>query len=183
MNTQSLILAILNFGDATGYEIKKHSSEGAFSFFVDISYGTIYPTLSRLEAEGLVIGRSETQSGKPDKKVYSITEKGRVEFIRMLDAIPQRDKFKSEFLLISMCAGLCSPDTICTAIDKQIQDTEEVLKIIEDMQGECEGEPASQWVTNFGIHMKKAALEYLNENRESLLAMAGSELKLKDAAE
>jgi len=54
MNTQSLILAVLNFGDATGYEIKKQSTEGAFSFFVDISYGTIYPTLAKLEAEELV---------------------------------------------------------------------------------------------------------------------------------
>ncbi len=183
MNTQSLILAILNFGDATGYEIKKQSSEGAFSFFVDISYGTIYPTLSRLEAEGLVVGRSESQSGKPDKKVYSITEQGRKEFIRMLDVVPQRDKFKSEFLLVSMCADLCSQTTIRRAIDKQIQDTEEVLQIIEDMRGECEGDPASQWVTNYGIHVKKAALEYLTQNRESLLEMAGSGLKLKDAAE
>ncbi|MEO1142750.1 MAG: helix-turn-helix transcriptional regulator, partial [Pseudomonadota bacterium] len=56
MNTQSLILAILNFEDASGYEIKKESSEGAFSYFVDISYGSIYPTLAKLEADGLVEG-------------------------------------------------------------------------------------------------------------------------------
>ena len=55
MNTQSLILAILNFQDATGYEIKKQSTEGPFSYFVDVSYGSIYPTLSRLEKEGLVV--------------------------------------------------------------------------------------------------------------------------------
>ena len=95
MNTQSLILAILNFEDASGYEIKKESSEGAFSYFVDISYGSIYPTLAKLEADGLVEGRSEAQSGKPDKKVYSITDKGREEFISTLSVAPQKDKFKS----------------------------------------------------------------------------------------
>ncbi|MEM7067820.1 MAG: PadR family transcriptional regulator [Pseudomonadota bacterium] len=183
MNTQSLILSILNFGDASGYEIKKQSSEGAFSFFVDISYGTIYPTLARLETEGLVTSRSEAQSGKPDKKVYSITELGRAEFIRMLDVIPQRDKFKSEFLLVSMCAGLCSKETIENAIDKQIGDTQEVLQIIEDMREQCEGDAASMWVTDYGIHVKKAALEYLTKNRQSLLDMAGGELQRKDAAE
>ncbi|MEM7215845.1 MAG: PadR family transcriptional regulator [Pseudomonadota bacterium] len=182
MNIQSLILGILNFGDATGYEIKKHSTEGAFSFFVDISYGSIYPTLSRLEAEGLVDGRSESQSGKPDKKVYSITDRGREEFVRMLNVVPQTDKFKSEFLLITMCAGICTPETIREAIDKQIGDTRQVLQIIKDMQQGCD-HPATQWVTNYGIHVKEAALNYLTENRETLLQLAGSEMNLKSAAE
>ncbi|MEM9330943.1 MAG: PadR family transcriptional regulator [Pseudomonadota bacterium] len=182
MNTQSLILGILNFGDATGYEIKKQSSEGAFSFFVDISYGTIYPTLSRLEAEGLVAGRSETQSGKPDKKIYSITDRGRAEFIRLLNVVPQTDKFKSEFLLITMCAGLCSREVIETAIDKQIKDTEDVLKIINDLREGCD-HPATQWVTSYGLHVKQAALEYLTNNRDSLIHLAGEEIEMKDAAE
>ncbi|MGI9350975.1 MAG: PadR family transcriptional regulator [Rhizobiaceae bacterium] len=182
MNTQSLILGILNFGDATGYEIKKQSSEGAFSFFVDISYGSIYPTLARLEAEGLVVGRSETQSGKPDKKIYSITDNGRAEFVRMLNMVPQTDKFKSEFLLITMCAGLCNKEVIAKAIDKQIADTNEVLQIINDLRDGCD-HPATQWVTNYGIHVKEAALKYLTENRVSLLEIAGSEIVIKDAAE
>ena len=100
MNTQTLILAILNAGDASGYEIKKFSSEGSFSHFVDISFGSIYPTLAKLEADGLVTGRSETQSGKPDKIVYSITDAGRAAFIGALSSPPQADKFKSEFLLV-----------------------------------------------------------------------------------
>ncbi|MEM7464992.1 MAG: PadR family transcriptional regulator, partial [Pseudomonadota bacterium] len=52
MNVRTLILAILNKQDASGYEIKKLSSEGRFSYFVDISFGSIYPTLARLEEEG-----------------------------------------------------------------------------------------------------------------------------------
>ena len=89
MNTQSLILAILNFQDATGYEIKKQSTEGPFSYFVDVSYGTIYPTLSRLEKEGLVTCRSQAQEGKPDKKVYTITPAGRQMFLDALET-PRR---------------------------------------------------------------------------------------------
>jgi len=183
MNTQSLILAVLNFGDATGYEIKKQSTEGAFSFFVDISYGTIYPTLAKLEAEELVSSRSETQSGKPDKKIYSITELGRAEFIRLLhyDA-PQKDKFKSEFLLIASCAHLCSPALIEKALDKQIGEVQEVLSIITELSQECD-DPSTQWVTGFGRHVKQAAMEYLTENREGLVAIAGTGLERKDAAE
>ena len=54
MNAKTLILAILNFQESTGYEIRKMSTEGAYSYFVDISYGSIYPTLAKLEADGFV---------------------------------------------------------------------------------------------------------------------------------
>lgn len=81
MSVRSLCLAILSFGDATGYEIRKESTEGRFSYFDDASFGSIYPALARLEAEGLVTVREEPQAGKPARKVYSITEAGRKVFI------------------------------------------------------------------------------------------------------
>lgn len=182
MNTQSLILAILNFGDATGYEIKKQSTEGAFSFFVDISYGSIYPTLARLEDEKLVVGRSESQSGKPDKKIYSLTSKGRAAFVQSLGELPQKDKFKSEFLLLAMCADLCTPEIVECAINKQIGETKEIYDLVTGLREECDDE-ATQWVADFGMHVKKAALEYLTQNRKKLVAMAGNGLNLPDAAE
>ncbi len=182
MNTQSLILAILNFGDATGYEIKKQSTDGAFSFFVDISYGTIYPTLAKLETEGFVVSRCETQVGKPDKNIYSITDKGQDEFVKLLDTIPQKDKFKSEFLLVAMCADLCSREQIEKALDKQVAEVCEILDTINELRAGCD-HPSTEWVANFGKHVKEAALDYLTKNRSSLVDQAGSGLITKDAAE
>lgn len=182
MNTQTLILAILNFEDASGYEIKKQSSEGAFSYFVDISYGSIYPTLAKLEADGLVVGRSEAQNGRPDKKVFSITAKGREEFIKTLTSPPAIDKFKSEFLLVAMCADLTSPEIITNAIDKRILEMEELLKMIGGLRSDCD-HPATQWITSYGMHVKGADLEFLKNNRDSLIAMAGHAVKFDEAAE
>jgi PadR family transcriptional regulator AphA len=65
MNVSTLCLAILNFGEASGYDIRKMSTEGTFSHFVDASYGAIYPALERLESEGKVEQRMEQQVGKP----------------------------------------------------------------------------------------------------------------------
>lgn len=182
MNIQTLILGILNFGDASGYEIKKQSIEGAFRYFVDISYGSIYPTLSKLEADKLVSCRAETQSGKPDKKVYSRTDAGRTEFVRMLHQPPAFDKFKSEFLLLAMCAELTSRKTIQRAIDERIAEMEEMLAHIQDLRSECD-HPATQWITNYGLHIKSADLEFLRNNRDSLLALAGTDTTLAEAAE
>jgi PadR family transcriptional regulator AphA len=74
MSVRGLCLAILSGGDATGYEIRKESTEGRFSYFDDASFGSIYPALARLEAEGMVTVREEPQAGKPARKVYSITD-------------------------------------------------------------------------------------------------------------
>jgi len=182
MNTQTLILAILNFGDASGYEIKKQSSEGAFSYFVDISYGSIYPTLAKLENEGKVTCRSEAQSGKPDKKVYSITEVGRQEFIATLAQPPAHDKFKSEFLLVAMCADLTTPDIIAKAIDKRVGEISAQLEMIRGFAAECD-HPLTKWITGYGIHVKQADLQYLHNNRELLIELASIPLSNTEAAE
>ena len=70
-------MAFLSTGEASGYEIKKEIEDGLFSHFIDASFGSIYPALTQLTAEGLLTVRAEEQTGKPDKKVYAITTKGR----------------------------------------------------------------------------------------------------------
>ena len=120
MSVRTLCLAILSFGDATGYEIRKLSTEGRYSYFVDASFGSIYPALARLEADGLVTVREEAQSGKPSRKIYSITEAGRAAFIDALSETPGPDTFRSPFLLVAMCADLVVADTIRAAIDHRL---------------------------------------------------------------
>jgi len=182
MNAQTLILAILNCGDASGYEIKKQSTDDVFAYFVDISYGSIYPTLSRLETDGLVTCRSQTQSGRPDKKVYSITQKGRDEFAKALLTPPQRDKFKSEFLLVAMCADILDRHTIEAAFDKRIDEHEGLIAQIKELHDESD-HPATKWVTRYGLAVKTADLAFLRENRDELLAMTGVTSTKLEAAE
>ena len=43
MNVRTICLAILYDGEATGYEIRKLSVEGEYSYFIDASFGSIYP--------------------------------------------------------------------------------------------------------------------------------------------
>ncbi len=99
MNVRTICLAILYDGEATGYEIRKLSVEGEYSYFIDASYGSIYPALARLETDGLVTSRVEVQDGKPAKKIYSITAAGRSVFIQSLFEKLGQDEFRSEFLL------------------------------------------------------------------------------------
>ena len=67
--------------------------------------GAIYPALQKLEADRLVTSRIERQDGKPSKKIYSITELGRREFINSLFEQLGEDEYRSEFLLFARFAA------------------------------------------------------------------------------
>ncbi|WP_256757984.1 PadR family transcriptional regulator [Cohnella sp. WQ 127256] len=98
MNSQDVILGMLMKKSSSGYEIKQ-SLEGLFNYFYQSSYGTIYPTLSRMEQEELITKENVQQEGKPNKNVYTITEFGRAKFNAYMLSPVENDSFKSDFLM------------------------------------------------------------------------------------
>lgn len=72
------ILGMLSIEPMSGYDIKKEIQE-SISYFWTESYGQIYPVLKSLVAEKLVTKTVQKGVGKPDRHVYSLTERGRKE--------------------------------------------------------------------------------------------------------
>lgn len=175
MNVRTLCLAVLNSGDATGYEIRKLVSEGHFSHFVDASFGSIYPALKAMSDDQLVKVEEIQQDGKPNRKVYTITDLGRAEFLHALSKPAQKDNYKSEFLLLAMCAELMSPANVSAAIDAQIVFLTEELAQIDSEVREIDMAGA-EWVANYGRACLSQGLDYIQNNRKALEAVAGSSL-------
>lgn len=82
--TEYILLGFLMDRDMTGYEMKQHMSIST-SYFVDASYGSIYPSLKRLGQKGLVQWKETVENGKL-KKIYSINEQGKAEFLKWLES-------------------------------------------------------------------------------------------------
>ncbi|WP_199440554.1 PadR family transcriptional regulator [Umezawaea beigongshangensis] len=87
------ILGLLHEAPMHGYELRKrlHELLGAFRAF---SFGTLYPTLRRLQREGLIVEREPEEVapawGRRAKKVYGLTVEGKERFADLLaDAGPQ----------------------------------------------------------------------------------------------
>lgn len=75
------VLHVLSWGEAYGYEIVTKlvdQSDGA----LEVTDGTLYPVLYRLEAAGLVDVRWETQQRGVPRKYYQLTRVGRAELAR-----------------------------------------------------------------------------------------------------
>jgi DNA-binding PadR family transcriptional regulator len=92
------LLGLLSEWDASGYDIKKEFDD-LMSIFWHSHLSQIYPELNRLEKEQLIISKHIQQEGKPDKKVYSITEEGKKELINWLLTPPEAPKQKDPFLM------------------------------------------------------------------------------------
>ncbi|WP_018698204.1 PadR family transcriptional regulator [Amorphus coralli] len=170
MNVRTLCLAILQHGDATGYEIKKMSVEGEYSYFVDASFGSIYPALARLEADGLVTVREETQPGKPARKIYSITDAGREALIGELTGQTDPDIFRSPFLLVAMNAELLPREHLVKAIDARLADLQREMELLGSIASSRSG--GTEWIARYGMNCMTASHDFLTAYRDQLECLA-----------
>ena len=182
MNIRTLCLGILYFREATGYEINKTASEGNFSHFIMASYGSIYPTLTKLEADGLLTCREEVVPGKPTRKVYGINDLGRAALIEAVSEIPKGDIFKSEFMFQCLCSEMVEPSLIQKSIELQIMRLRALIERLEQAGEEC-GHKESQFVIEYGLSINRAALSYLLENGHKLVERSNDETTDVRAAE
>ena len=182
MNVRTICLAILYDADATGYEIRKLSVEGEYSYFVDASYGSIYPALARLEADGLVTSKVEHQAGKPAKKVYSITGAGRTAFLDSLFEELGDDEYRSEFLLFARFASELPASLVEQRLDQRLAKLDEILAEFDRMAGKHD-QPADAWIIEYGRTCMSAARNYIQSRRGELIAMARPDAGAANAAE
>ena len=77
---EALILGVLQSDALHGYEIARRIKD-AGSEALSVGEGQLYPALHRLERDGFVSATWIPQQGKPDRKVYAITDKGKAELV------------------------------------------------------------------------------------------------------
>src|SRR5690606_3689751 len=150
MNVRMLCLSILYEGEATGYEIRRLCVEGECSYFVEASFGSIYPALARLEKDGLVTSRAEQQAGRPAKKIYAITEAGRLAFAEELAAPLGEDMFRSPFLLFARYAHILPRELVETRANEFLQKNIDAHRKLEKAFSERESNASDAWVISYG---------------------------------
>lgn len=78
------ILGLLGrFGPQHGYQIKKLVEE-QLADFTQIKLPTIYYHLEKMEASGLVRAETGKEGARPEKTVYSISDRGKEHFLTLL---------------------------------------------------------------------------------------------------
>lgn len=169
MDVKTVCLGMLTSGEASGYDLSKQF-EASFAHFFSAGYGSIYPALAYLADTGLVTCTEVIQDGKPDRKVYRITDKGRVAFLDALDNPAPRHKIRSEFLATLYFAHLMTPEQIDAVVEHRLGELDELLECLECFEGtEVADLPHGiRFVGGFGLALARAAREYIEANRDLL---------------
>jgi DNA-binding PadR family transcriptional regulator len=170
MDVKTLCLGTLMTGEASGYDIKKMLEEGSSAGLVDASFGSIYPALTRLAADGLVTVRGVAE-GRTDKKVYAITDAGRAHLLQQVSGPIGEEKFRSPFMFALLFAELMPRERLTALIDSQLASYEEKRRKIREFRDKSPN-PGERFVLGYGLTMYEAALDYMRRERGPLEAAA-----------
>lgn len=120
MKGRDVVLGLLMEKELSGYDIKMVFEE-IFTHFFDGSFGMIYPTLRQLEKDGKIRKEVVMQDGKPNKKMFFITDEGRKEFQQYLQSDVEKEVLRSDFLMRMYFGKYSDVSTIQKWMEEEIK--------------------------------------------------------------
>jgi DNA-binding PadR family transcriptional regulator len=181
--TPDALLGILSMSPMSGYTIRSMIEQSIGNFWSE-SFGQIYPSLKRLTAEGMVEKKTERQKGRPDRNVYSLTEKGR-ERLREWLMIPATPTVPRNDLLLKLFFGRHVPVTVSREnVAEFVAGQEAALKRYSSIRKElererCDDSQAPFWLmtVSYGRHFSEAMVKWGRETLKELDAIEKEEEK------
>jgi len=168
------VLGMLSICPMSGYDIKKRV-EGSISNFWTESYGQIYPILKRLVSERFVTKTVERQSGKPDRHVYALTERGRKELQRWLTegVVPkvERNELLLKLFFGEEAAVTVSIEHVEKYKEVQLQLLEKYSAIEKEIKAKYANDsnlPYWLMTLRYGRHVSQALLHWCDETLVTL---------------
>jgi DNA-binding PadR family transcriptional regulator len=160
------ILALLAEKPAHGYELKQIFDNRFGAVWPPINAGQIYNTLSALERDDLVQSKEVPQRGSPSKRVYELTEKGRVTLEEWLKETSDSPTLKEEFiikLVLAYIAGAADPVTI---IDRQRQEYFKAIRELNDLAANQDNDITTKLLIGAASLYIQALLKWLDQCEE-----------------
>lgn len=169
------ILALLYDCPCSGYDLAKQF-DSSVGFFWKASHQQIYRELSKLEAQGWVSYQTIAQTGKPDKKLYRVTELGEQQLSDWLNQNCEPMSAKDELLVKMFVGYLASPQTLQAELQRHRQIHQQKLQAYEQLQAQYfsqprELSPAAKFrnlTLKRGIYEEKSWLTWCDEAMELL---------------
>jgi len=177
MSLKHAILSLLVESDRTGYDLNKNF-ESSVAFYWTASHQQIYKTLAEMNKQGFIDYTVKEQSGKPDKKIYSLTEKGKQELIQWAMLPIKKSPAKNQLLIKLMLARLVGVEHIRKQLNDEIKVVYEKIAEFAKLEKQYFSQKPSpdthlKNLTSYltlrnGILLAHAELDWLHEATEML---------------
>jgi len=135
MSLEHAILGFVNYRPFSGYDLKK-VLDASISHFWPANQSQIYRTLARLSERGYLTVEVVQQESHPNRKVYSITEEGRVELRRWMGEDPSREVFREPFLVQCFFAGMLNDAEVLGVLEAKARELRDWLTEFKTMAAE-----------------------------------------------
>jgi len=174
--TKYALLGILSNRSGSGYDIKK-MCDYSIGHFWNENYGHIYPVLQKMEQENLITKEVKQTEGRPDKNIFSITQKGKEELEEWLMLPIEQQPTRSELLLKIFLSKDIPMENIVEKIKKRKEDCERDLQKYSEIEelfnsGKIQADKKSLvlWTStiNYGRQGEEAQIKWCNETLEEL---------------
>jgi DNA-binding PadR family transcriptional regulator len=179
-SSQEVLLGLLTVEPMSGYDLGQ-SIRASIGFFWNESYGQIYPNLKKLAAAGLVKAKTEKQKGKPDRRVYSITPKGRTHLEKWLAVEPQPEVPRNELLLKLFFGVQAGPETVIGYVERMAERKKTYLEKFRQIERELQSQmgrypdvPYWRMAARFGQLQLEAHQRWAEETLKVLRKMEAS---------
>jgi PadR family transcriptional regulator AphA len=181
MDVRTLCLGVLSLENASGYEIKQ-TLEDVFGSFYNASFGSIYPALSRLAADGHVVMLDAGDARFPDRKRYRITESGRADLGVTLAKAKGRDTLRSEFLVAMFFAHLVPIAELRRLNDEKLADARGVQSALQGYSRVDLAE-GQRFALRYMLAQSRAAIEFLEGEGRAIVQAISRERSRHGVAE
>jgi PadR family transcriptional regulator AphA len=173
-----VLLGVLAIEPMSGYDLGLTIRQSVGHFWNE-SYGQIYPNLKQLAREGFASRKTERQKGKPDRHVYSITDKGRERLKKWLAVPPQPEIPRNELLLKLFFGPQVPTEILIGYVEHMANECRDLLGLLEraereeiDKNQQYPGAPYWKMAAHFGQMEMKAHLRWAEETLAELKKLA-----------
>jgi DNA-binding PadR family transcriptional regulator len=151
MSLRYAILGLLVRESLTGYDLTK-KFDTTIGFFWSAKHSQIYPELANLTTEGLVTFELVTQTSKPNKKVYTITDAGREALCAWMNTPKDRRAVKDPLLMRAWIVGIVDPELAISQFQDALAEYEQRCEALRQVEmaarsdGAYETTPDNEWL-------------------------------------
>ncbi|GAA6620332.1 PadR family transcriptional regulator [Scytonema sp. NUACC26] len=119
MSLAHAIMGLLQQEEMTGYDLKTSCFDRTIAHLWQADQAQIYRTLDKLEERGWINCTVEIQRDRPNRKVYRLTEAGKVEFTRWLQEAQPLPTVRDILLIQMFFAAQLPNDAIIKLLEQQ----------------------------------------------------------------
>lgn len=159
------ILGLLKERSMHGYELRKQLAQ-RLGFFWKVSFGSLYPTLKKLERHGWVAKLEPADHTSRRKQAYRITESGERRFFALLEAGPASAWEDEKFPLRLAFFRYLRPEIRIRLLERRKHTLEDRLSEGEHSLSRAQHHPADTYTLSLmrhGMAVTRADIDWLDE--------------------